>query len=59
MKRLIITASGEVQRVGYRDRVTKNAKKIILLGLSGIALDMMLKLSQKEMKMTWTGLYLK
>jgi acylphosphatase len=33
MKRLIITASGEVQRVGYRDRVTKIAKKYNITGI--------------------------
>ena len=33
MKRLIITASGEVQRVGYRDRVTKIAKKNNITGI--------------------------
>lgn len=33
MKRLIITASGEVQRLGYRDRVTKIAKKNNITGI--------------------------
>ena len=33
MKHLIITASGEVQRVGYRDRVTKIAKKNNITGI--------------------------
>ena len=33
MKRLLITASGEVQRVGYRDRVTKIARKHNITGI--------------------------
>ena len=33
MKRLIITAIGEVQRVGYRDRVTKIARKNNITGI--------------------------
>ena len=33
MKRLIITAIGEVQRVGYRDRVTKIARKHNITGI--------------------------
>jgi len=33
MKHLLITASGEVQRVGYRDRVTKIARKHNITGI--------------------------